>query len=268
MLKVIDTFLFYSKQSYGEDRIFCSSDFYCVIDGATPIEGQHFYGFSSQAEWFVESIRQYFEKEHSALDFPKICSDFIKEIKQDGILDSITEEYNLPAATIAAITQKDGMLNGFSLGDCGIIVQKTDKSILRLLDTRVSTFANLTIKAKQKAMADNTDYRPFVKAQMKENRKKMNTEGSYWTIAPKGDFSKEFLEFHMPANEVERCILYTDGLQQICDMCNIAISDLLTLEKPSDKIKKCIHEAVARTIEPSSHIKTIDDIGFIVIARR
>lgn len=79
-------------------------------------------------------------------------------------------------------------LYGYVLGDCTLSIQLQTGKIKSYTDKRINYYSNLTKELKNKALLSGEDSKEAVKRQMTENRKSMNIEGGFWTVAFKGKF--------------------------------------------------------------------------------
>ena len=266
MFRVTDSMLYRSNRTWGEDRLFFGRNCCGVIDGATPIDRLPFGGYMSQAEWLADRLKAYLEDRETITDFPVACSDFMRSMEERGVFRGISRKYNYPAATIAAAVEKDGTLSGYVLGDSGILVFLKDRETRFFSDSRVSAFSGLTLEAMNRAAANGEETEKAVRKQKIRNRRKMNTKNGFWTVAPVGDFTGEFLTFTVPAEEVEACILFTDGLEQACDLCDIRLETLRDMEQPSREIIRGIRNLEdSGSAKSDRYVKKIDDVGFIVL---
>ncbi len=263
-----DSFIYRSHGEWGEDRTFRGNNYWGVIDGATPIDVIETCGFMSQAEWFADGLKHYIESKSYVSDFPKICLDYSKQKPAAVVFQA--EDYNMPSATIAAVTENDGKLNGFVLGDCGITIRTVDGSVHSFTDNRSHKYSDKTLAAKNRAVENGLDTADAIRQQKILNRGEMNTDGGYWTVAAKGDFTKEFLRIEFPLSEVTHCIIYTDGLTQFLDELGYSPEDLLTdklggIQKFADFFDKY---RTGKSGISSRHVKEKDDIGMIFLTNR
>ena len=255
--------LFPSKGTWGEDRIFSGNNFCGVIDGSTPIDKTPINKYHTQAEWFADCMKNHLENTKDIDDFSGKCLQGTNLIKNSNEIHIIPEIYNLPAATIAAVVESDGLLKGYVLGDCTILIKLKDGEIKTVTDKRISNFSKLTIEAKKEAILNSQNVKTAVRNQMIKNRTMMNTENGFWTLATTGDYAKEFQTIALSTEDVERCLIYTDGLNQICEMNNIKERDLLTKSDISTIVRKLL-KTTKQDINNTHHVKAIDDIGFIL----
>lgn len=263
---VADKLIYFPNNSWGEDRYFIGSNFWGVIDGATPIDKVSKEGFISQAEWFAHSLKTYLEQLDSIEDFPQRCDDFIHSIKEDKYLYAIKDKYNQPSATIAAVTIQNGFLWGYILGDCEITILNRKGECLSFTDDRINKFSQLTVAEKQNAIKNNSDVEKAVRKQRIINRNVMNTEAGYWTVSPQGYFVDRFVRFTIPLDEIDKCFIYSDGLKQACSLFNINFINLLYSKQPSKfLIEKLTKEKLAEDAQINKYVKTLDDISFILL---
>ncbi len=265
-LKLIDKVLLLSNDSWGEDRVFHGRNYWGVVDGATPIDRISRDGFMSQAEWLVHSFISYLDSYEVISDFKEVCRGFVRSIENSEFLKAITDSYNIPSATVAVAIENEGILYGYVLGDCGIEVYKKNGEKLTYTDSRVSKFSNLTLERKNKALLESKDPLVEIKKQKIENRKMMNVPDGYWTLSTYGDFCDEFVTFSVPVEEVDRCLIFSDGFTQICKMEDLDTGSFCENGALSGKISKVYHRNDEDQVSEDEHfIKKFDDVGCILI---
>ena len=265
-LVITDKFVFFPNNSWGEDRCFTGRNYWGVIDGATPIDIVARDGFMSQAEWFAHSLKTYLEQLDQIDDFAQCCNDFVNSIKSDNYILSISDDYNLPSATIAAVTIQNGFLLGYILGDCEIIIHTKKGEYHYFTDDRIAKFSQLTIAEKQNAIKEKNDVNKAMRIQRIKNRNVMNTEDGYWTVSTQGDFVKRFIRFSISLDEIDKCLIFTDGLKQVCNMFNIDVLSLFDSKLPSKYLLEEISkESIDDNSQTNNYVKKMDDISFILL---
>ena len=208
-------------KEYGEDRNFIGDGIYGVIDGSSPIQLVDCNGFTSQAEWFAERLAQnvlFYEG-----SIPERFKSAVKSLEVPSLPDKL-----LPCAVAAGVSIQDGYLKCYALGDCTILVELQDGTWQIITDDRISQYLRLTVIARNEAKARGLDEKEAVRKQMNKNRESMNSEGGFWTVAFKGDFSKEFVNVDFKLEDVKSCLIFSDGFARVFDIGIFFIRDILS----------------------------------------
>lgn len=201
---------------WSEDRLLVSDRIIGVVDGATPICGRRFCGYSTQAEWLVDCFAKGFERRaaQGETDYPDIAGKVLEELADSEALKEL-EEADRPSFTSATVTLKDGALLCQVLGDSAIYVRCRDGRISRITDDRVDAFSSRTTEAVERARAAGENPEEAAKRQKLENIRRRNTAEGYWVVGFDGDFRKEFVQCEFPVAEVEQILVCTDGFERI-----------------------------------------------------
>lgn len=213
-MKVLDSIIDFPNKKWGEDRLFVSKYQAGVIDGSSPINIIPVQGYQSQAEWLSDNLSRGLS-EDSTTKLPIACKTITDDLKayNSSIIEQFNE-YNSPCAVIAGVQTVENELYGYVLGDCTLSIQLKTGEIKSYTDKRINYYSNLTKELKNKALLSGEDSKEAVKRQMTENRKSMNIEGGFWTVAFKGEFQDQFVECHYKAEEVKRILLFSDGFER------------------------------------------------------
>lgn len=213
-MKVLDSIIDFPNKTWGEDRLFVSKYQAGVIDGSSPINVIPVKGYQSQAEWLSDSLSRELSKDNTT-KLPIACKTITDDLKayNSGVIEQFNE-YNSPCAVIAGVQMIGNDLYGYVLGDCTLSIQLQTGEIKSYTDKRINHYSNLTKELKNKALLSGEDSKEAVKRQMTENRKSMNVEGGFWTVAFKGEFQDQFVECHYKTEEVKRILLFSDGFER------------------------------------------------------
>ncbi|QIH75185.1 hypothetical protein GTN31_02385 [Macrococcoides canis] len=263
-MKKIESVLDFPNNIWGEDRVFFYEKIAGVIDGSTPIDALETKGYHSQASWLADKLK---EQVSDKSDF-NVVESFYEVInnyhKDNDILKLKTE--NRPSAVMASIEEKDDKIILSIIGDCTAVVYFIDNRIKIFSDKRIRVFSQKTKDAKLRALASGNNVKDAVNTQMKENRKYMNVENGFWTIAFKNDFRKEVKKYEINKADVYKVLLFTDGFERIFTLSEVSLKQIFE-EKVS--LKSCIK--ILRNIEnqlessQNSEVKKQDDAAAILI---
>ena len=262
-MKIIDQILHFPNKSWGEDRIFIGNNLVGVIDGSSPISVIPISPYHSQAEWLSENLAQKIPLYGNAY-LPDICKNITNQLNASHF--SVLKKFNeatLPCAVLAGIQMIDDYLHGYVIGDCTLIIQFHTGEIKILTDNRIRHFSNLTRIVRNEALLSGNDSVKAVKNQMTQNRKMMNTTDGFWTVALTGAFQTQFLECQYKIEEINKCLLFSDGFERVFSNSLCSISDILDSKVT---LYSALHSL--RNWEKSStnlDVKQHDDVSAVLI---
>lgn len=258
-MKVIEYGVDFPNRKWGEDRVFFSENIAGVIDGSTPINSVKTKGFQSQAEWLAHSIATNLSN-NVVENLPLSCQKIMDYYKNENWL--IDLEFK-PCAVLSGI-QIDENLTGYSIGDCEIAIELDSGEIEIFTDKRIHDYSAKTRFAKAEAIRKGEDYQLAVKKQMEQNKKHMNVNGGYWTIAFDGYFKDEFLKFSYPLSKVKKCLIYSDGFARLFDLSNITRRQIFNRQISIENCMDILRLEEKRVIK-NNEVKKQDDASAILI---
>lgn len=261
MFKVLDSVLDYSKDSWGEDRIFLSETSVGVIDGSSPISVVPLCGYNSQAEWLANELSSSI-KTNSHLSLPFICKQTTNQLQP--VIPLNLEPKLKPCATFAGVQVIGDNLTTYVLGDCVILLEFKDGQIVKLTDSRITTFSNLTKQRKLEAERLGLDIKSVVSTQMSENRKMMNKQDGFFVVALDGAYETEFLTKSFLLKDLNSCLIFSDGFDRIFLNNLLSYADILNQD-----ISLATATSLLRTWEESSQfaeVKKHDDVSVILLS--
>lgn len=266
----MQTILRFSKENWGEDRIYADASHFIVVDGSTPIHNVPCEGCNSHAEWmadeFVRFAARILADPQSAAyeDYRDLCAAFIDATRNDPHLTGLAES-DTPCFTTAAIYLTDDTLTAYNLCDCSVIIKFSDGTVRRWCDERITAFSDRTLAARAYALSNGLDPAPYVAEQRMKNRAAMNTPGAYWTVAYKGEIKKEFTLLSFPRKEVNSFLICSDGFSRLFEYPGgITIDDVFA---PDFDLEQAF--SLLRSLEHSSdapaQVKRSDDVSAILV---
>lgn len=261
-MNIVDSIQSFPNGKWGEDRIFYSENFAGVIDGSTPIDTVKFKDYHSQAEWLADKLAINLTK--NILDsIPNICKSIINTLKNDNDLIEL-EEYNQPCAVLSAIQVDGSSLICYTIGDCEIAIKFYNGEIKKITDTRIRKYSEKTKNIKKEAISKKNDIHSMIKKQLILNKKNMNIEEGYWTVAFKGDFEKKFKVTKFNLSEIQNILIYSDGFSRLFDLSRITLEDIF-MEKY--KLYTCVQElrCIENSQPESKEVKKQDDVAAILL---
>lgn len=261
-MKITDTILDFAEGTWGEDRLCLKEHFCCVLDGATPLKQAEFAGYHSSAEWLADRLARYISEWASAsAPYPLICKAFVDA--EEDIRHTIEDTEHLPCLTTAAVQRDGSLLKCWVLGDCSIYLLMKDGTVRHVTDARVSLFSGKTLQAKQNAICRGEDPAAAVLAQRIQNKRMMNQPGGYWTVGFIGNFTEEFVEYSIEAEQVRAALLCTDGMDRLFIHHGITPGQLLTGEIPLQEAVRFLRQREATA--GNAEIKQHDDVAAILL---
>lgn len=262
-MKILEKIIDFPNKEWGEDRIFIGDDIAGVIDGSSPINVISIPPYHSQAEWLSDKLAKEILL-HKEERLPNICKTITDALKgsESNILKRFNE-YNLPCAVLSGVQARKGRLYGFVIGDCTLALQLQNGEIKIFTDKRINRFSNLTKEARMRASLSGEDEKEAVRQQMTRNRRSMNTENGFWTVALKGEYQKQFVECDYRIEEVKRCLLFSDGFERGIKNGLYSLSDVLkgrvSLSSALDELRKWEGSFIR------SEVKKHDDVSALLI---
>ena len=169
-----------------------------------------------------------------------------------------------PCATFAGVQVIGDTLITYVLGDCVILLEFKDGRIVKLTDSRITTFSNLTKQRKLEAERLGLDIKSVVSTQMSENRKMMNKQGGFFVVALDGAYEIEFLTKSFLLKDLKSCLIFSDGFDRIFSNDLIPYFDIL---KQNISLEQAT--SVLRSWEGSSQsteVKKYDDVSAILLS--
>ena len=248
---------------YGEDRLAIGNDLVCAIDGSSPIKQIAVLPFHSQAEWLVSILAGSMATfvNGSIPDYARMVVDSIN-FRYAEMLANFPDEMK-PCAVLAGVQIIDDKLHAYAIGDCSVVIEKTDGSIEIVTDNRIRHFSDVTKAMRNKAIACGEDPDSAVREQMTKNRQIMNAPDGFWTIALKGQFEKEFVERIYDVDDVKRCLVFSDGFERVFLYGLVTMSDVLHGNVSLNSALKILRkwERTAANLDVKKH----DDVCAILI---
>lgn len=262
-MRILDRVLDFPNAIWGEDRIFIGKNSLGVIDGSSPISKVPISPYHSQAEWLVDNLSEGLPI-CKDLTLPEACKLITSNLKSSsGYLSNLDSALS-PCCTFAGLQLIGDTLTSYVLGDCTIILEYLDGRIEILSDNRIRYYSNLTRERKLSARKLGLDESECVAAQMRENRKQMNKDGGFWTVALEGDYETNFLVRTFDIRYLKRCLLFSDGFERLFEHNLVKVNDILNqkislrgaLAKLRDFENKCV----------SSEVKRHDDVSALLVS--
>ena len=254
---------------YSEDRLLLSDKIAGVIDGATPVHKLPVGGFSTQAEWMVDSFAQRFSRrvQDGSEDYKKLARLIIDELSGREELREM-DSLDRPSFTSATVTIQEKKLLCQVIGDSCIYVHKKSGEVIRITDERVDAFSSKTTEAVERARVLGLDEKQAAEKQKRENSRRRNTPEGYWVIGFDGAFEKEFVEREFVPGEVDRILLCTDGLERLFREFALMTPEefferRISLKQALTVLRRCEKEQFGRADFPC--VKQSDDVAAVLV---
>lgn len=214
----------------NEDAFLAEPTFLAVLDGATGLNKVHLTPASSDAQWFSQRLVELLRNAlpDTGRSIPAILTQIVKTVRYE--LDSMGYrelDRAYPSVSIAVARLNGDTLEGYSLGDCPILIGKQDSldlihdDAVPQRDAVVLRWMAETCRQKDISMAEA---RTLAEPMLLKNRLEMNQESSYWILEPTGVGIPHGTAFRYKADEVQEIALCSDGFFAYCDSLKLSPS--------------------------------------------
>lgn len=213
----------------NEDFISFGENFGLLLDGSTGLRKGIIPGEKSDAKWFVENFKDIIirdiSKEEPLTDIVKSgISEMKSKFKALGLAD--IDKVDKPSASMAIIRESDDMLEIFSLGDCIILIEKTDGEIIRIYDDSVSKLDNAVLEKMIKISNENhisvSSAKEYVSEELIRNRYKKNTKDGYWILGFNEEAAENAYYKKWQIKEIKSICFFSDGFGDFYESMNLA----------------------------------------------
>ena len=201
-----------------------------VLDGATGLNKVHLTPAASDAQWLSQRLAELLRKaipdtEHSISAILAIAIETVRyELDSMGyqVLD-----HAYPSASIAVVRLNGDVLEGYSLGDCSIIIGKHNgldlihDDAVPKRDAAILRWMAETCHRKNISMVEA---RMLAEPMLLKNRLEMNQESSYWILEPTGMGIPHGTVFRYKVHEVQEIALLSDGFYAYFDSLSLSPS--------------------------------------------
>jgi hypothetical protein len=201
----------------NEDWVAASPDAVIVLDGVTaPRVASR--GCTHPVAWFTQQLGgRLFVLLGESLDMQDILAaaiDQVAELHRDMCdLDSP----GVPAAAVAMVRRRgDGVLDYLVLADTVVVID-AGTEIRVVSDSRVDHAAPEALAATRDEAIGTPEHRAAVARMSVEQLKKRNVPGGYWVAAAERDAAFNALVGQVPAGDVRRVAIFTDGASRAVD---------------------------------------------------
>ncbi|HTN98214.1 MAG TPA: protein phosphatase 2C domain-containing protein [Nordella sp.] len=219
-----------------------------ALDGVTGINDKGLGLMGSDAQWFVARVDHHLRALlPGAQDLPAAMSALIDRLIADLARHDLPDNYDPPAACIAAVCQIGGSWHAVRLGDCRLLAAD-GKGFHRIVDFPNDDFDHwVTAEAMRRRAAGMTDLKEIARAMQPAlftDRRRRNRPGGYGVIeADRACLAfAEYLELDDPS----AVLLTSDGFFRLVDCYRqISEADLLARATRDGEIAR-LHEMMRK----------------------
>lgn len=218
----------------NEDAVYVCENFGFVLDGATGLLKENVSPNKSDAAWFTQTFKDYFIKHLGD------TSKSIQEIVRQGI-ELIDNQYmsfkgaenvkSKPSSGVAIFRLNNNKIEYFILGDCTLIVRKSNNIIEQLKLDDLPRLDAINIDKLVKVAKENNinvvDARSLINDDLVKTRLMQNTDEGYWILSDNTDAPYHALTGEFSSDEITQIVGMSDGFSQIFDTFNICTKELL-----------------------------------------
>jgi hypothetical protein len=210
---------------YNEDIYSIVDGAAWVLDGATGVTDETYTDNPSDGHWYVQRFDEYLRQnvrdtscsltEHVANAIEEIDREFGRIAPGESI-DTAAE----PSATCAIVRWVDGVLEHYVLcdstflllGDSGVVTFETDRRI-----ETIETQTKEKLRRLKRTGLSLEDARQQLMPELRENRRRKNTDGDYWVLSFDPAAAREGITGEHDLTRNTTVYLYTDGFARLVD---------------------------------------------------
>lgn len=215
---------------HNEDSYLAAPTYLAVLDGATGLNKVHLTNAASDAQWLSGRMAELLEERLADLryDISTILCQIAEvvrwELDQMGY-QKLQKAY--PSVSVSIVRIRDHYLEGYSLGDCPILLNRGGHMDLIYDDTvpkRDAAVLQWMVEVCQKQQISMGEARKLAEPILLKNRMEMNQESSYWIFEPTGAGIAHGVTIRYAIEEIEELALFTDGFFAFYDPFALADS--------------------------------------------
>jgi hypothetical protein len=263
-----------SPSQANEDGSGVRGRFAWIIDGATGVSGTHLTSGGSDAAWLSgllgERLKAYAPSE---IVLQTVERDLVEGFRAALAGKSLGEEHIAPSACLGLVAFEDAapgrqVVKGAFLGDVVALVPTSDGPV-RWTDERAKPFERLTLASLQKggggAISEET------RAQILENRTKLNRPDGYWVVHPRRPWAGHELGFEAEIEAGRPVVLASDGFMRLVDVFGVHTDETLydaLAEGRAEALMRELRELEAEegSLDSCPRVKVHDDATVLVVA--
>lgn len=216
-----------SKPTGNEDAYAVSTTSLVLVDGASGVGESKLTSWGTDAAWFSHRLADLLadrldNTEVPALDALEQVLEFMRREYEDTTGQPLSPDpTQRPSGSVLAARITRGELEVLTLGDCTAAVALRDGQVILLHDDTVTKrdqhIVDLAVARARARGLGVLDARQFVRQEMVDARKEMNTPSGYWVA----DLSRAGVphthRYTVPAGDVVDVVLMTDGFASALD---------------------------------------------------
>jgi hypothetical protein len=149
-------------------------------------------------------------------DLPTALGDAIEQVADLHRNTCDLDSPGVPAATVALLRHCGDDLEWLVLADTTVVVESPD-GVRVTCDTRVEQAAPEALARTREHLIGTPEHREAVARMSVEQLKRRNVSGGYWVAAADREAANQGITGRMPAAEVTRVAVFTDGASRVVD---------------------------------------------------
>lgn len=234
----------FTSLAVNEDAYGYSDSCAWVLDGSTGLSGRNLISGngSSDARWYAEELSRYLgaHLQDVSKPIPDILSDAVSHCRDEFLQKLGDTEYtrlDVPCTLGVAVRLNCGVLEYAAVGDCRIIVRKTDGGVSEIYDETLCKLdentLNAGIEASKKYGLPLIKCREYMQEQLEAVRLSVNRPDGYIAMTDDPDAVLGALNGSIPAGEICDVCLVSDGFSQYYDLFGLEPNSADFIEKVS-----------------------------------
>lgn len=213
-------------EQYFEPVIDEDPDLWMVVDGASGLTKADHMHMQSDAGWFSHFLCAYLASHN---DSKRTLSDLLKEAcLQAKARFENCPEIEQPSCALA-ILRKNQVTDSYEylvLGDCVLLIERTDHSVMRITDPNIGSFDQMAIDEMERLSEERHEpflaQRPAVHSILVHNRGMKNKPDGYAIADLSTDWLGRQLTGFFPIEQFLQAALYSDGFDQLQSFLNLS----------------------------------------------
>lgn len=225
-MKIVETFIKGSKDSYCEDALYVCDKFAFLLDGATCI-ADNITECETDAVWFVNEWKKFLiealKENKDLINILNIGTSII--YKKYMSYPGADKKEDKPSSSISIIRERENYLEYYTLMDSVILLRMKNGKTIYLIDNRLQNLDDINLNilksiAKRKGKKIN-ECLPEIYPYILENRKKMNTPFGYGALSLSTDGLNTAIQGKFNLTEIKDIMLFSDGFAESYDLFGI-----------------------------------------------
>lgn len=210
----------------NEDIVYGDGSVAWVLDGATGIDGTHISDEASDAYWYVKQLDLHLRMHLN--NYNKSITQILKEgmqhiIQTYKMFEGYHKQIDFPSCAGVIVRKHENILEYYVMADCELLIEKTDREVLEIVDHRVSRYDDLAIQdGIQAALERGKSLSECKDAMMKQEHITRGMKNvAYFALSDNITAVDEGLSGTIPLLDIKNICLLSDGFAQYFEVMKL-----------------------------------------------